>query len=277
MNVTENGGKHSMIWVMFMAVTMESGGWERITWTIVCPLWTRQISHSNKCSTYLRNWCLSKMRSQDWKQLVGRIIHGNICHLLVTKESSIFSARRSTSFRILCCVLVRYTRTPNRTMHGKTDWDGSNHLRNTETFTESTVSRWTSSGIFSQDSIRRSSVKKSKVYCTDWEKHHKISQEEFYLCRCSTTFPVEQKTMKKNFWQMLDSYLSMQEDLEKDNGHSLVLVLRKSGTLSKKTVHKESGTKLQKGCCWNSLRADGPIFRATTPLSRGQLKKQRSW
>ena len=38
-------------------------------------------SHTqNKCSTYLRNWCLSKMRSQDWKQLVGRIIHGNICH-----------------------------------------------------------------------------------------------------------------------------------------------------------------------------------------------------
>ena len=40
-------------------------------------------------------------------------------------------------------------------------------------------------------------------------------------------------------------------------GHwSLVLVLRKSGTLSKKTVHKESGTKLQKGCWWNSLRID---------------------
>ena len=82
------------------------------------------------------------------------------------------------------------------------------------------------------------------------------SQEEFYLCRCPTTFPVEQKAMKKNVWQMLDSYLCMQEDLEKDNGHSLVLVLRKSGTLSVKTVHKESGTKLQKGCCWNSLRAD---------------------
>ena len=65
-----------------------------------------------------------------------------------------------------------------------------------------------------------------------------------------------QKTMKKNVWQMLDSYLCMQEDLEKDNGHSLVLVLRKSGTLSKRTVHKEFGTKLQKGCCWNSLRAD---------------------
>ena len=62
--------------------------------------------------------------------------------------------------------------------------------------------------------------------------------------------------MKKNVWQMLDSYLCMQDDLEKDNGHSLVLVLRKSGTLSVRTVHKESGTKLQKGCCWNSQRAD---------------------
>ena len=118
------------------------------------------------------------------------------------------------------------------------------------------MSRWNSSGTFSQDSIRCSSVKKSKAYCTDWEKHQKISQEEIYLCRCSTTFPVEHETMKKNVWQMLDSYLCRQEVLEKDNGHLLVLVLRKSGSLSKKTVHKEFGTKLQKGCCWNSLRAD---------------------
>ena len=62
--------------------------------------------------------------------------------------------------------------------------------------------------------------------------------------------------MKKNACRMLDSYLCMQEDLEMDIGHSLVLVLRKSGILSVKTVLKESGTKLQKGCCWNSLRAD---------------------
>ena len=82
--------------------------WDRITRTIVTPLWTRQISHSNKCSTYLRNWCLNKMRSQDWKQLVGRINHGNTCHSLVTKESSTFSAQRSTSFRTLCCVLGKF-------------------------------------------------------------------------------------------------------------------------------------------------------------------------
>ena len=50
--------------------------------------------------------------------------------------------------------------------------------------------------------------------------------------------------------------LCMQEDLEKDNGHSFVLVLRKSGTLSVKTVHKESGTILRKRCWWNSPKAD---------------------
>ena len=50
------------------------------------------------------------MRSQDWKQLVGRIIHGNTCHWLETKESSIFNARRST-FGIMCCVLVRFSKT----------------------------------------------------------------------------------------------------------------------------------------------------------------------
>ena len=82
----------------------------------------------------------------------------------VVKEL-IFNAQRSTSFQILYCVLVRPSRTPNRTTHGKKDWDGSNHLRFTETLTESTESHWNSSGIFTQDSIRCSSVKKSKVYC----------------------------------------------------------------------------------------------------------------
>ena len=31
-------------------------------------------------------------------------------------------------------------------------------------------------------------------------------EKEHYLCRCSTTFPVEPKTMKKNVWQMPNSF-----------------------------------------------------------------------
>ena len=46
--------------------------------------------------------------------------------------------------------------------------------------------------------------------------------------------------------QMLNSFLCMQKDLEKDDGHSLVLDQRKSGTLSVKIVHKVNGTELSR-------------------------------
>ena len=42
----------------------------------------------------------------------------------------------------------------------------------------------------------------------------------------------------------------------------------------KETVHKESGTIWRKRCWLNSLRADVQFNRATTPLSRGQLKSK---
>ena len=79
--------------------------------------------------------------------------------------------------------------------------------------------RWWANGIRVEDfpgfnALQLSEEDKSLLYRL--RETPEKSQEEFYLCRCSTTFPVEQKTMKKNVWQMLDSYRCMQEDLEKD-------------------------------------------------------------
>ena len=99
-------------------------------------------------------------------------------------------------------------------------------------------------------------------------------QEEFYLCRCSTTFPLEQETMNKNVWQTLESSPYLQRSLVLDNGHLLVHVLRKSGTPSKKTVHKESGTKLAEKMLLEFAESGCPIFRATSPLARGPLKSK---
>ena len=139
----------------------------------------------------------------------------------------------------------------------------------TETLTESTVSRWNSSGIFSKDSILCSSVKKSKVYSKKWEIYQKKSQEEFYLCRCSTTFPVERKTMRKNVWHTLESYPCMQGSLDKDNGHSLVLVYPITEDILQGIWDEIAERMLlefaESGC---------PIFRATTPLSRGHFKSK---
>ena len=94
------------------------------------------------------------------------------------------------------------------------------------------------------------------------------------LCRCSMTFPVDQKTMKKNVWQMPNSFFCMQEDLEKDNGHSLVLVLKRSGTVSVKTVHKEYWDNMAERMLLELAESGCPIFRATSPLSRGRLKSK---
>ena len=52
----------------------------------------------------------------------------------------------------------------------------------------------------------------------------------------------------------------------------LVQVPKRSGILWKRIAHKEFGTTLRNRCCWSSQRADVLFFRATTPLSRGNLK-----
>ena len=40
-------------------------------------------------------------------------------------KSSVSRTQRFTSFQILFCVWIRYTRTPNQTLHGNKDWRGS--------------------------------------------------------------------------------------------------------------------------------------------------------
>ena len=66
------------------------------------------------------------------------------------------------------------------------------------------------------------------------------------------------KSQKQRTWKAVDSVLCRSE----------------YGTLSKKTVHKESGTKLQKGCCWKSLRADVQfsVLRLHCPEVNSQAK-----
>ena len=126
----------------------------------------RQSSDARQLGfVFHKTWSRRSLFSLNWKQLVEKNIHGNVSCRLVNKESSIFNAQRSTSFHILYCVLVRFP----RTFQSNTAWEDRSGwfkvLQNTEIFTESKVSQWNSSGIFSQDSTRSISVTKSKVYC----------------------------------------------------------------------------------------------------------------
>ena len=80
--------------------------------------------------------------------------------------------------------------------------------------------------------------------------------------------------MTKNVWQMSKSSPHLQRSLVLDNAHLLVQVPKRSGFLWKRIVHKESGTTWRKRCGLEFAESGCAFFRATTPLSRFNLKSK---
>ena len=72
---------------------------------------------------------------------------------------------------------------------------------------------------------------------------------------------------------MLDSYLCMQEGLEKDNGHSLVLVLKKVVLYQRRDSPQGIWDKIAERMLLEFAESGCPIFLATTPLSREHKSK----
>ena len=83
----------------------------------------------------------------------------------------------------------------------------------------------------------------------------------------------DRKGNKNECLAMPESSKYLREDLVLDNGHSLDQVLKRSGILPR-IVHKELGIILRKEMLLQFAESGHPIFRATTPLSRGQLKSK---
>ena len=79
--------------------------------------------------------------------------------------------------------------------------------------------------------------------------------------------------MKKNASQMLNLFLEMQEDLEQDNGHLLVLVLRKWYSISEDSTQGQWDNVAER-MLLEFAESGHSIFRATSPLSRGRPKSK---
>ena len=108
--------------------------------------------------------------------------------------------QKSMSSQILCCASGGSFNIQIPTKLGRTELQGSKPRKATEIMMVSVESRLKSSGTSSQDSQRCSSVVKSMIYCATWEKHQKLSQEEFYLCQCSMTSLVTEKGKKRRMF-----------------------------------------------------------------------------
>ena len=148
------------------------------------------------------------------------------------KESSIFKARKSMSFRF--CIFSKLRRVWWNQQ--RADWIRMEHIPRIH----HVAAPWHSHR--STEQIRRNT-----------KNFHK---KKFYLCQFSTTLPVTEKAIKKNVWQMPESSPFLQRDLVLVNGHLLVQVPKRSGILWKRIVHKEFGITSRKRCWWNSLKVD---------------------
>ena len=81
------------------------------------------------------------------------------------------------------------------------------------------------------------------------------------------TSPVTEKATMMNVWQMPESSKYLQRNLVLDKGHLLVQVLKRSGTQGARD-HIADEMLLE------FAESGHPIFRASTPLSRGILKSK---
>ena len=246
---------------------------ERITWKIYIPSKIQKISQWNRCSTCLRNWCLNNpMRSMEWKQLTGKTLHGSICLCLVMKKSSISSTQRSTYSQdsVLCLGKVNENPQSNIAWEDRLKW----YKTRMQNFRQNW---WWANGIGveyfprirhiaalpqSPRVIVKIERNTSEIYWTDY--------------RCTMTSHGDLR--KKNASQVLNSSISMRRDFQQDFGHSLVLDLR---IKKKKVVFYQSEDSPQGE--WDKIaelmmfkfgESGHPIFRPTSPVSRGVLKSK---
>ena len=195
----EDEEKHSMIWGMFMAVTMESAVFMGKNYQNNCHSIANTTDLTLKQMFDISTKLVSEQDEISGLEAIGWENH-SWKYLSFIGDERIINLQRAKVYvfsdSVLCLGKILQNPESNDAWEPRLGRIKSSQIA--ETLTESVENRRNSSGTSSEDSIRCSSAKKSKVCFTDCEKHQKFSQEESYSCRCSTTLPVEQETMSKN-------------------------------------------------------------------------------
>ena len=141
----------------------------------------------------------------------------------VMKKSSVYRMHKFMFFffffRFCVMCLERWIWSQHQILFGNNSWVGSKIHHNTELWTQLMVSRWSSSGIFSQESPHCSSATKSKSSCLKWVFHQNL-KDESSSCRCSMTSCGDLKTMNRNAMLTPHLWLYLQEDSYQEHGHS---------------------------------------------------------
>ena len=123
-NVTEDGEKHSMMWGMFMTVTMESAVFKGKNYLNNCQ------SIANTTDLTLKQMFISTRLVPEQDEISGLETIGWENHswkyLSLIVDERVINLQRTKVYvfsdSVLC--LGKILENPNRTMHGDKDWDG---------------------------------------------------------------------------------------------------------------------------------------------------------
>ena len=229
-NGTRDGEEHSMIWGMFKAVTIESA---------VCMGKNFQ-NNSNSIAnttdlTLKQMFDISAKLVSEQDEILGLETIGwenqSWKYLSLIGDERIINLQRTKVYvfsdSVLCLRKIFENPESNKAWEQRLGWiTSSQSYRNFDGIDgEPTKFEWNIFPGF--DTLQLC----DKVKCLLSRLGETPDNFTGRILFMSMFVLVEQETKNTNVWQTLDSYLCMQENLVKDNGHSLVLVLKRSGIL----------------------------------------------
>ena len=126
MNVTEDGEQHSMIWRMFMSVTMESAVFMGKNCLNICHSIANTKDFTLKQMFDISTRLVSEQDEISGLETIGWENHSWKFVSLIGEERMI-NLQRTKVYVFSDCVLClgkMHEKPPKRTMHGNKDWDG---------------------------------------------------------------------------------------------------------------------------------------------------------
>ena len=190
------------------------------------------------------------------------------------KKSLVSRTRRFTYFQILYSASERWTRTLDQTQHGKTDWRRSNVHQNTELWTKFMVSQWNLSGISFPGFTTFAALQQSpsvtvkierttrKIHWTDYlhvdvQRHLMgiLRQWKRMRIKCSARSSLCTKIWNRTMVISWSRFRKMWYSISEDSPQG-------------------EWDKIAERMLLEFAESGHPIFRATSPLSRGQLKSK---
>ena len=161
-NVAESGDEHSIIWGMFMATTLNAATFMGKNFSTIQSV---VKNHESLTLKQMFDVTAQLVNNQEEINCLDKILYGkNSWTRLSLIDDEIVINLQSMYSQILCCVSERFFNIPNPTKLGRTELQEPEPREATEIMMLSTESRLNSSGTFSQDAQRCSSVIKSVIF-----------------------------------------------------------------------------------------------------------------